>query len=355
MHRRRILLWVVILFFAWIVIRHINEIETLLQTLRTGQWSWILATLTLQLFVTLGRTFLFFVSMRLFGIHHRFRYLLALILGVNFINAMAPSGGMSGIALFIDDAKRNGKSVIKTAVSTLLATVSDFSAFCLFLLGGLIVLLRQNELQPYELITGLIMFFYAGGMVLLLLLGLKAPGWLERQLRRLQQAINHVGRWFKRPNWLADDWARTHAHEVAQSSHLMAAKPRLLLVTISIALIIHLLNLLSLYTIFLAFHLPTTASLIIAGYAMTILFTIISPTPNGMGVVEGLVPLIYGTMGLVPTDATLVTLVFRGITFWLPLLLGFVLLRRLHLFQETAVSNPSSNLLAGDPDPRSPV
>lgn len=337
MRQRRLLFWIVILFFAWIVIRHVGEIETLWQTLRSGQWGWVAATIFLQIIYTFGRTFLFYTSLEFFGVHHRFRYLLALILGVNFINAMAPSGGMSGIALFIDDAKRHNKSVIKTAVSTLLATVSDFSAFCLFLLGGLILLTRQNELQSYELITGLVMFLYAGGMVSLLLLGLKAPGWLEKQLQRLQQAINHIGTWLRRPNLLPDNWAHTHAQEVAQSSHLMTSKPRLLLVTITIALGTHLLSLLSLYTIFRAFHVPTTASVVVAGYAMTILFTIISPTPNGMGVVEGIVPLVYGSMGLAPTDATLITLVFRGITFWLPLLIGFFLLRRLQLFQSEEV------------------
>lgn len=340
MQQRRFLLVIVILCFAWVVLRHIGEIETLGQTLRGGQWSWVLATLALQLIVTIGRTFLYFISLQFLGVRHRFRYLLVLILGVNFVNAMAPSGGISGIALFIDDAKRNGKSVIKTAVATLLATVSDFSAFCLFLLGGLIVLVRQHELLTYEWVTGLIMFLYAGGMVALLLLGLKAPGWLDRQLGRLQRAVNHLGRWLRRPHLLPDNWAHAHANEVAQSSHLMATRPRLLLVTISIALINHLLNLLSLYTIFRAFRLPTTAGLIVAGYAMTTLFTIVSPTPSGMGVVEGIVPLVYSSMGLASGEATLITLVFRGITFWLPLLIGFFLLRRLHLFQPEKAVQP---------------
>lgn len=65
---------------------------------------------------------------------------------------------------------------------------------------------------------------------------------------------------------------------------------------------------------------------------MTLLFGIVSPTPNGIGIVEGIMPVIYSSLGLPLATATVISLTFRGFTFWLPMLAGFFLLRRLKLF-----------------------
>ncbi len=65
---------------------------------------------------------------------------------------------------------------------------------------------------------------------------------------------------------------------------------------------------------------------------MTVLFSVISPLQGGIGIVEGLLPIIYTSLGVPTSVSTLVSLTFRGLTFWIPLLIGLVLLRRLRVF-----------------------
>ena len=92
-------------------------------------------------------------------------------------------------------------------------------------------------------------------------------------------------------------------------------------------------NLLSLFALFLAFRRPIGFGPVIAGYATGILFWKMSPVPEGVGVVEGVMVLAFRSVGVPAPVATVVTLAFRGLTFWLPLLAGVFALRRLAFFR----------------------
>jgi uncharacterized membrane protein YbhN (UPF0104 family) len=56
---------------------------------------------------------------------------------------------------------------------------------------------------------------------------------------------------------------------------------------------------------------------------------IISPTPAGIGVVEGALTLALTSMYISLEDAAVITLSYRGITFWIPMLVGMISLRAL--------------------------
>ena len=56
---------------------------------------------------------------------------------------------------------------------------------------------------------------------------------------------------------------------------------------------------------------------------------ILSPVPQGIGVVEGVMALVFASLGVPAGSATVIALAFRGLTFWLPMAAGFLLLRQL--------------------------
>ena len=95
------------------------------------------------------------------------------------------------------------------------------------------------------------------------------------------------------------------------------------------ALVAHLVNAASLYAMFLAFRTPVTVGPLLAGYAIGQMFVIIAPTPQGVGFVETLTPFVFARFGISGAVATVVVLAYRGLSFWLPLLVGFFLLQRL--------------------------
>ena len=68
-----------------------------------------------------------------------------------------------------------------------------------------------------------------------------------------------------------------------------------------------------------AFEVPFTAGTIIGGFSISYLFLIVSPTPSGIGIVEGIMPLALSSLSVPWSQAVIITLAYRGITFWLPL------------------------------------
>ena len=67
----------------------------------------------------------------------------------------------------------------------------------------------------------------------------------------------------------------------------------------------------------------------IGGFSIGWLFLIVSPTPAGLGIVEGAMTLALASLHVPLEAATVITLAYRGLTFWLPFGYGFVAFRYL--------------------------
>lgn len=336
--RFRWLLWVMTVAFLWVVIRRFNELENLTQTLAKGDWQWIGAALGLQLLSFVIYSFLNKSAFNTVDVDAPLRDLLALTYASIFVNSTAPSGGTAGAAMFIDDMRRRGQSVTRAATGGLLVLIADYGGFCILLLFGLFALFRFQSLTSYEVIASLIMFAFVGILVVALIIGMRRPLLLYRILALLERWANRVGGWFRHPELLPPEWGDRYAEELIDGAQTMVRRRLKVVRTVLLAFLYHGLNVIILYCLFFAFGLIPTIGQLIAGYTMTILFLIVSPTPNGIGIVETLMPIIYVSMGLPAPEAAVISFAFRGITFWLPLLIGFFLLRRLKMFSHSEQS-----------------
>jgi len=335
MMKRRWLLWVLILGFVWLVFSRFAEIEKLAETLAQGQWPWILAAALLEVthylvYATLYQTAFYTVEVK-----SRVRELIPVALGSLFVNVVAPTGGAGGAALFVDDAARRGQSAARATAGTILVMATEYGMFALVLTVGLTYLFFQHNLTLYEVISALILLVGAIGLSSVLGLGWWRPRWLHSLLNGFQNIVNRVGRRFNRPHLIAGDWAARNTIDFSRAAQSMATHPARLVQTMGVALCTHIVDLTTLYVLFLAFYQPINIGPLVAGYVVGTLFLIVSPTPMGIGVVEGLMPLVFISLGIPNNVAIVVTLAYRGLTFWLPLTLGFVLMQRLKSFSPT--------------------
>jgi hypothetical protein len=318
--------------FIWLVVSRYAEIERLALTVRQGQWQWVGVAVLLQVVFYLLHAMLYQNTFLIVGIDRRLRDMLSLVLASLFINVVAPTGGTAAIALFMDDASLRGHPPARAAAGTLLTMVVDFSAFSLLLAVGIIYLFRQADLRPYQ-ITGAVLFLL---FILLLssvlLLGLWQPAILQRVLVWCHRGVGWLAGWFKRPSPLAVDWPARNAAEYTGAAQAIQRRPGRLLRAYVISLASHLVNVACLYAIFLAFRWPLAFGPLVAGYAFGFVFWVVSPTPQGIGVVEGVMALVYTSLSVPGATAVLAALTFRGLSFWLPLLIGFFLLQRVRSF-----------------------
>ncbi len=318
--------------FIWLVVSRYAEIEKLALTVRQGQWQWVGLAALLQVLFYLLHAVLYQNTFFIVGIDRRLRDMLSLVLSALFVNVVAPTGGTAAIALFMDDASLHGQPAARAAAGTLLTLVVDFSAFSLLLAVGIIYLFRQADLRPYQ-VTGAILFLlFILLLSSLLLLGLWQPAILQRVLVWCHRGVGWVSGLFKRPSPLAGDWPAKNASEYIGAAVAIQHHPGRLLQAFVVSLASHIVNLACLYTIFMAFRWPLAFGPLTAGYAFGFVFWVVSPTPQGIGVVEAVMALVYTSLGVPGATAVLAALTFRGLTFWLPLLIGFFLLQRVRSF-----------------------
>ncbi len=326
---RRLLLLGMTAVFVWRLISHFEEIEALAAILAGGAWGWVLLTAVFQLIFYIIAAGLLKFSFDIMSLPTRWRDMIPVTFISLFVNSTAPpAGGAAGFAMTVDDARRRGGTAAQAASGALLNQVINYAIFSLLLGIGMIILASRQELMMIQVVSAAILFAATTGMVLMLSLGLWRPTMLRRLLAVLQKGVNRVGGWVKRPSLLSPTWHQKHTDEFIKTARGMAGRPSRLIVAAITALAMHTLSLLSLYTLFLAFNQPASPSILIIGYSMTMLFTIVSPTPSGIGVVETIVPLIYKSVGIPASTAAAIILSFRGLSFWIPLLAGFLLLNR---------------------------
>lgn len=325
--------WLLIAAFIWFVGRNLNQVERLAQTLSQGEWQWLAFAALLQVAYYLAYTGLYQSAFSTVEVESHLLGLLPVVLGSLFVNVVTPTGGTAGVALFVDDASRRGYSAARATAGTLLALVADFSAFTVILIIGLVYLYLYHDLQIYEIVGAVVLLLLSTGLVVVLLLSLWSPDLLHGLLDHVQKWVAKVLGWFRRPSPLAEDWGEKTTCDFVAAGTAIRSHPERLGRTLGVALAAQLIDLTSVYILFRAFRWPVGFGVLVAGFAVGILFWIVSITPQGIGVVEGEMALVYSSLGVPVAVATAVTLAFRGLTFWLPLAVGVSMLRRTKTFR----------------------
>jgi uncharacterized protein (TIRG00374 family) len=240
----------------------------------------------------------------------------------NFVNIVAPSAGMGGMVVFMSNAHRHGLSRGKITVASMLYILLDYIAFMVVLSLGLIVLVRRNDLGASEIAASAIIFFIASGLGFLMYLGSRSASALGHALAWLARLVNRIANPFIHREYLSEARAHEFAQEMAHDLKSLPERPRSLALPLAYAFANKSLLMCILVSIFLAFQVPFSAGTIIGGFAISYLFLIVSPTPSGIGIVEGVMPLALSSLRVPWSQAVIITLAYRGITFWIPLGVG---------------------------------
>lgn len=324
---RRLLFALVLLLAVYLALSRFTEVQQVVETLQRGNGWWLGLALGLQLAWLVNIALTLRAIYRLLGLNTHLRHLLPLAISNNFVNIAAPSGGMGGMALFITDGRRRGLSPARVTIAGVLYVLSEYFSVLGAVAVGLVVLFRRNDLTAVELGAAAFLLIAALALSGLLVLGASSPPTFERVLLGLTRTINALLRPILRRPYLSEARAHEFAQEACEGlgalrTNWRAYVPAALLSLFGKALLIGLL-----LVIFLAFDEPFSAGTLVAGFSIGHLFTLVSPTPSGLGVVEGAMTLALGTQGVPLAAATVITLAFRGFTFWLPFLYGFFGLR----------------------------
>lgn len=314
------LLCVLFLVFVWY---NRAQADSFWHVLRGAALFPLLVAIALQIGTLFNQPALFQSIYTLVGIGAKWRELVPVVLAGRFINVVAPAAGLGETALLFEQAKRRNWETPRVALATTLYFGLNFAVFALILVVGFAFLAVRGDLRSFEIVAAvpLLLGLFAGACLLV---------WLAKNpdafARRAQQLATRLPRFLRdRFEFLSSPDQVVREFSVALRA--LRGERGGWLRPIVHALLVDLLEIAVLGACISAFAVPVTPVLLIAGYAVSTLFTIVSISPQGLGAVEGALGGTLVSLGVSLPHATAIVLLYRGLSFWLPLLVGFAATR----------------------------
>lgn len=324
---RKIIVAVVLMLAVVFVMLRFSELENIVKTLHHSNYRFLIAAVLIEFIWLFNSATDYGVLFRLMGLKEKTTHLVLVATASNFVNVIAPSAGIGGIAVFMDDAKRQNHPTGHVTVIGVLYVLFDYVAFFCILALGFIVLIRRNNINTGEIIAAAVLLVIAGGVAFLFYLGYRSEEELGKALAWLSRLVNKVMQPFIHRKYLEEKRAFTFSKEIAEAISMLRGRKKEFLWPFLFALNNFALLICVLAFTFLALGTPFSVGTLVGAFSISYLFLIVSPTPSGLGFVEGAMAIALNTLRVELAAATLITLTYRLITFWLPLAIGAIAFR----------------------------
>jgi uncharacterized protein (TIRG00374 family) len=324
---RKFLFAMAILVGILFVISNFTRVEEVAATIERSDWRFLLIGLAVQAVWILNNAAMYREIYRALGVEEKISTLFMLASASIFVNVITPSGMVGAVTLFIDQARRERYSVARATMAGLLFVLFDYLGLICVLAFGLIVLFRRNNLDTAEIVASLILVAIALALSALFIIGMRSVDQLGKVLAWGARQINKLLRPFIRREYVSEQRGYDFARDAAEGFLELRHNRQGLLRPFALSLSSKALLVVVLFLVFVAFRTPYTPGTLLAGFTIGYLFMIVSPTPAGIGVVEGVLTLGLRSLNVPLSDATVIALAYRGLTFWLPFLWGILAMR----------------------------
>jgi phosphatidylglycerol lysyltransferase len=310
---------------AAIALSHrLGNLKELAETAASARPFPLALALALQTAALWNQPALYAALYRMLGLGTSLRELAPVVWAGHFVNVATPSAGLGGTALLLADGRRRGLDPARVSLANTLYFLFNFAWFAALLAFGLAALWVWHDLKPYESCAAGLLF---AGLVLAaaaLVWVARAPDSLEKFGEKAAHRLNDITRRLLHRDVLDIGTVRGFVREFAEAIRALRRAHGRLALPVLHTLLVDGLEIFVLGACFWAFpgggH--VTPALVVTGYAIGTLFLILSITPQGLGVVEGIMAATFVSLGVPLGRATVVVLVYRGLSFWMPLAAG---------------------------------
>ena len=330
MKRGRLLLVLVLLLATVFLITQVSHLEEFLKILSAGQPVWIGLGVVALAAWQVAQAAQFRAAHRAAAVQQSLLSMLPVVAANNFVLVAVPTGSLSTFALFLANARRRGASPERTTVAVAVFAVFNYLALAIAIAVGLLALAMRGALYPLEWLPALPVFGVALGQYMLLLFAIRSPASVERVATWLAERANRLShRWLHRELVSIERVHLVGANAAGGLQSLRHSGWRAHIILLVYGLLSQALLAIMFAVLLRAFGQHGSLTTALAGLGMAGLFTVVSPTPVGVGVVEAAVAVVLVSLGMEAGAALIVSLAFRGLTLWLPVLYGFIALQAL--------------------------
>lgn len=268
--------------------------------------------------------------LNIFSERIRYRSMFRVVLELNFINNVFPSGGVSGFSYFSLRMKDAEVSGAKASLTHLLRFILVFIAFQIFLLVGLVMLAIGGQANGLVLLV-------SGSLATLILVGTLGIGVVIGSKRRIHAFFGFVAKVLnkiihvvrpKHPETINMERAEKTFEELHENYMVIQKDYSVLKQPLKWSLLANLTEVLTVYTVYVAFGHWVNPGAVILAYAVANFAGFISVLPGGVGIYEALMTAVLAACGIPPGLSIPVTVMYRVLNSTIQLPPGWVLYHR---------------------------
>jgi uncharacterized membrane protein YbhN (UPF0104 family) len=287
---------------------HFSEGRDFAEILQRAKPRWLLLALLLQAATYSAQGEVFRIGPSSARVSLSRRWLFQLSFGKLFLDQALPSGGISSTALISASLEQQGVQRKMAVSAAVINIISYYAAYVVALATALVFAGFLGGASLIVLLTVLFVAFSAGVTTALLLLsGRRRPSsWKPLRLPVLKDVLKFL----------------------EEADPAPVRNPRLLGESVLWQLAIFLLDAATMWVLIRSLGASAPAGAVFASFMFSSLFRTMGISPGGLGTYEAASIFTLRMIGLSFPVALSATLLFRGLTFWLPMLPGLWFSRR---------------------------
>lgn len=337
---KKILVGLVVVIVLAVIFLRGDQLEELVTTIERGAPLFLIGAVVFQLGKYFAQGASFIWCFKSVGSRLSLKEGIKLVFATFFVDTVIPSFNMSGTSIVIAEASHEHISAGKATGAALLRQVSINAGFLVIMVIGFAILGIAGGLNAGWIALGIIAILIVGGMVAAMAFAAMKPDLLLKLLAPLVRVIDRF--LTKREKKPVDAWVKDTVNTYAQSAALMTKNKQDIGADLGLNVAASIFELGCFAFVALAFGVHDIEAMI-CGYVVVTLFAMISFVPQGVGVVEAAALVTFALFGIDQATAMAVIMVYRAIVFWLPFLIGAVVIQRSKLLSEHEKSTKSAS------------
>jgi uncharacterized protein (TIRG00374 family) len=296
----------------------LGELKAAAALFRDANWLWFGIAIVVQIFSYTALTWLNSLALQPFSGKIAFTRLASVLTSMAFIQVAVPSMGISGVAMRVHMLKKSGYRSEDSLASLVVETLGEAIAITTLVLIGVVFVHSMGVSVISQLIRYFLVAFIFLRLIVYILRVVSDPALTRSHL------VFFASKW-DRLDWR---WGKLNVEKVEDrltefrcNMRNYQKVPKWKLGLSSYGKVI--LDVGCLGAAFYMFGYPISASDLLIGYGLILLFSGSAALPGGLVMTEASVPVIFSWLGVPGSVALAAGLVYRLIAFWMVRFIGY--------------------------------